>query len=145
MGDFKLTNLQETAASLRFLGDDLDPDEISSRLGTEPTVAVRKGGIHFTPKSAPIVAHTGKWILKTERRSPGDLDKQIDELLAPIAASFETWRHVASRFNGHIFAGLFIARINEGISLNSKTLAALGSRGLTLDLDIYKRDDVEED
>ena len=138
-----MTELHEAAASLRFFGAELDPDEISQRLGTQPSVGVRKDGIHFTPRGTEIIAPTGKWILKSERCSPGDLEKQISELLAPLTEDLDVWRDLSARHAGHIFAGLFIASFNEGMSLGAQTLHALGSRGLTLDLDIYNSDDSE--
>jgi hypothetical protein len=136
-----MSELHQTAASLRFSGDDLDPDEISNRLGMEPHIAVRQGGTHFTPKGSPIIARTGMWLLKAERRSPGDLDDQILNLLAQLTEDIAIWTDLADRYGGHIFAGLFLDEPNEGMSLSPKTLAALGSRGLALQLDIYHLSD----
>ena len=129
--------LRETAASLRFFGDDLDPQEITSRLGGPPTVGVRKGDAWLTSRGVEKIARTGSWRLQVDRRQPGDLDGQILELLSHLTSDLETWRELSARYRGDIFCGLFLETGNDGGSLSPTTLAAIGLRGLELDLDIY--------
>jgi hypothetical protein len=138
-----LAEVHKTALSLRFSGDNLDPDEITDGLGVRPTSAARKGGIHLTPKGKEIISRTGLWLLTVEQSSPGDLEKKITALLSPLTDNLDIWRHFATRYSGNIFAGLFIAAPNEGLSLGPQTLSALVSRGLVLGLDIYKYKDLE--
>lgn len=132
--------LHKTAASLRFFGDDLDPEELTRRLGRAPTVGVRKGGIWLTSRGAEKTAHRGQWRVTVERRSPGDLDGQVAELLSPLSTDLAVWNDLTSRFKADVFCGLFLNEFNEGLSLSLETLKALGLRGLSLDLDIYGPD-----
>jgi hypothetical protein len=132
-----MAELYKSAVALRFSGDDLDPDQISVALLVQPDRGVRKGGIWQTPKGTPIVARTGMWHRMTAERQPGALDEYIAELLALMTSDLSVWNDLASRYHGHIFAGLFLATFNEGANVSAKTLYALGSRGLSLDLDIY--------
>lgn len=132
-----MTALHRSAASLGFRGDDLDPDELTAALGGVPTVGVRKGGIWHTSRGAEKIAIRGMWRVETERCEPGDLDSQINALLAPLTRDLKVWCRFAARYEGNIFAGLFLAEWNEGVVLEPATLAALGERGLRLDLDIY--------
>ena len=129
--------LYKTAASLRFFGDDLDPEEITRRLGRRPTVGVRKGGIWFTSLGAEKIAQTGQWRVRVEERSPGDLDAQVADLLTPLTTDLAVWNDLTRRFRADVFCGLFLSEFNEGLSLMPETLKALGLRGLTLDLDVY--------
>lgn len=135
-----MSELEKTAVSLRFFGDDLDPDEITRRLGCEPTVGVRKGGIWLTAQGREKVAGRGSWRLHVERRSPGDLDAQILELLAKLSADLNVWTELSERFNADVFCGLFMASGNAGLTLNPRTIAAVGERGLMLNFDIYSGD-----
>ncbi|HEU0311240.1 MAG TPA: DUF4279 domain-containing protein [Sphingomicrobium sp.] len=135
-----MSELHETAASLRFFGDDLDPDEITSLLGAIPTVGVKKGGVWLTSLGAEKTATRGSWRVNVERRCPGDLDAQIAELFATLSPNLAVWKDLSRRFDADVFCGLFLKEFNEGISLAPETLTAIGSRGLTLDLDIYKRE-----
>jgi len=129
--------LSETAASLRFGGDDLDPAEVSRLLGATPTLAYRKGEPWLTPNGQKIIGRTGVWMLGIERVRPGSLDRQIADLLAPLSQDLVVWNDLSRRFGGVIFSGLFLESGNEGIGLQPQTMLALGSRGLGLDMDIY--------
>jgi hypothetical protein len=129
--------LKESAASLRFFGDDLDPDEITALLGANPTVGVRKGAAWKTSRGREIIARTGSWRLSVPRREPGDLDAQIAEILAVLSDDLSVWAKLTSRYSADFFCGLFLQEGNEGLTLNAETLKALGLRGLPLDLDIY--------
>ncbi len=138
--DEAMGELHKTAASLRFFGDELDPEEITRLLGGPPTVGVRKGGIWLTSRGAEKTAYKGQWRVTAERRSPGDLDAQVAQLLTPLTTDFAVWNELTRRFKADVFCGLFLNEINEGISLSPKTLEALGLRGLSLGLDIYGPD-----
>jgi len=129
--------ISETAATLRFFGDDLDPDEITRFLGAEPTVGVRKGESWATSLDAEKISKRGSWRLQTARRQPGDLDGQIAELFAPLTTDLSIWRDLTKRYEADVFCGVFMLEGNEGLSLSPGILEALGSRGLVLDLDVY--------
>ncbi|AMO72354.1 DUF4279 domain-containing protein [Sphingorhabdus sp. M41] len=129
--------VSETSVGLRFFGDDLNPDEITIKLGCEATIGVQKGGTWLTAKGATKIARTGSWRRHTPRLSPGDLDRQIELLLSQMSDDLGIWNDLTSRFQADIFTGLFLKDQNEGISLSPLTLVAIGSRGLKLDLDIY--------
>ncbi|NTF44315.1 DUF4279 domain-containing protein [Rhizobium rhizogenes] len=140
-----MAEVYRTAASLRFHGDSLDPDEISGILGAQPTKGVRKGGIWITPRGAEIVAWTGSWRLSTPDESPGDLDKQVAELFAPLNVDLDAWRALSSRFRGNIFVGVFLSGFNEGLGLSPTTTSAIGLRGLVLEVDIYGADSLDQE
>ena len=128
--------LSKTAASLRFFGDDLDPDEVTRLLGKQPLAAERRGEI-FRTRSRERVARQGAWRVEVERRGPGDLDGQIAELLAGTTEDLAVWRHLTAKYWAEIFCGLFLKEYNEGICVSARTLQMLGERGINLDLDIY--------
>lgn len=136
-----MPELHRTAASLRFFGDDLDPDEITRLLGAQPTVGVKKGAVWRTSLGAKKTAYKGQWRLTVERRSPGDLDGQVAELFAALTTDLTVWNELSRRFQADIFCGLFLNEFNEGISLSRETLTAVGSRALSLDMDIYAPND----
>jgi len=132
--------LHQSAASLGFHGDDLDPAEITDRLGGVPSVGVSKGAIWLTASGAEKVANTGSWRLKVDREEPENLDYQINRLLDGLSDDLPAWRSFAKRYRGRIFCGLFMASGNEGLTLHPETLVRVGERGLVIDLDIYGQD-----
>jgi Domain of unknown function (DUF4279) len=59
--------------TLRFVGDELDPGEISAVLPVAPTRAHRKGEEFFAgPDAGYLCGRTGIWVLATDKRVPSD-------------------------------------------------------------------------
>jgi hypothetical protein len=133
-----MTELSHSAASLRIFGDDLVPEEVTARLGATPTAFETKGG-QSQPNAGgrTFIARTGGWRLKAADRRPGNLDGQVAELLGKLTTDLVIWQELTARFRVDVFCGLWLNEVNEGISLAPSTLAALGERGILMDLDIY--------
>jgi hypothetical protein len=125
--------ISRTVATLRIIGEDLDPYEVTRLLGIEPTAQARKG----EPNRSGYPGQPGIWRLSATEQAPGDLNTQIVELLAKITSDPSVWAHLTQKFRCDIFCGLFMQDGNEGEQLEPATLAMLGSRGLQLGLDIY--------
>ena len=122
-----------TRVSLRFGGDDLDPDTLTTRLDCLPTRARRAGE---TLPSGHVVRR-GSWHLQSELLVPGNLDAQIINLLALPTSDLAIWNELSRRYRGNLFCGLFLTEGNQGLDFEPETLTAIGARGLVLDLDIY--------
>lgn len=138
-----MAQIHQTTMTLRFFGDDLDPEEITACLKHPPSFSARKGETWTTKRGQDRVARTGSWNLKAPDRMPGDLDDQIIELFASLSADVATWDDLSGRFSGNLFCGLFMKDNNEGLTLSAKTMKELAFRGLVLHLDIY--DPIGED
>lgn len=129
--------IHHSVAGLRFFGDDLDPDEISTLLGATPTDAHRKGDELVGPPGKVRIAKTGSWRLRATRREPEDLEAQIFELLDRLSQNLDVWRDLSARYKTDLFCGIFMGSSNDGLPLSPKALLALGQRGIALGLDIY--------
>lgn len=129
--------LHETTMTLRFFGDDLDPDDVTARLRCSPTYGSKKDGLWITKAGTEKVARTGFWRLVSENRTPGDLNAQISELLANCTDDLSEWAELTARFDASVFCGIFMLESNEGTDLSPAILESLGLRNLRLSLDIY--------
>jgi hypothetical protein len=127
--------IAETLASLRFNGDDLEPEALTSQLGGPPSRSWRKGEVFGAKRTNR--RRTGAWLLEAERREPGDLDRQIDEIFSKLTVDMSVWRDLASRYHPDLFVGLFLEKSNEGIELNDASLSLLADRGVSVGLDVY--------
>jgi hypothetical protein len=83
-------NTIRTFATLRFVGDALEPDEISHIVKEKPTRAYRKGEIYRPgPRSPEITAKTGVWYFSTKHKiHSNDLADHInalERLVSPVA------------------------------------------------------------
>lgn len=130
--------ISETHAALRFFGDDLDPDHVTASLGGRPSRCARKGDVIRSEKTgSERVAKTGSWIASVERREPGDLDGQVQELLSPLTKDLSVWRSLEG-YRPDLFVGMFLQESNEGIEISADSLLALAERGIRLAIDVYE-------
>lgn len=83
--------IDRVKVSLRFSGDDLDPDAVSTLLGCPPTKSYRKGDTLPSQRSQRV-APTGLWTLKGAEEDGGVLETQVSRLLDRIQ-----YRHHRSR------------------------------------------------
>jgi hypothetical protein len=132
-----MAKIHETTMTLRFFGDDLDPNEITSRLGCQPTVGAKIGEVWTTVRGTEKIARTGTWRLNANKRQPGDLNAHVAELLAPLNDDLSVWRDLTARFKADVFCGIWMTQSNEGTSLSAESMMNLGARGLPLEFDIY--------
>jgi hypothetical protein len=134
-------HMQRSAATLRIVGDDLIPAEVSSLLGCAPTVAQRKGEVLIVQKTgAERTARIGMWRLQSTDREPENLDGPIEEILGKMTGDIETWKALTRRFRVDLFCGLFMGAGNEGLTISPSALSKLGQRGIELAIDVYGPD-----
>ena len=130
--------LSRATATLRFQSPDLDPDEITLAMGVQPDAQQRRNDVIPTRgPSGSRIAKFGMWRLSAIDAEPGNIDKQVEELLSSLNPDLETWRILTSKYKTDLFCGWFMENTNEGEDISSATLFALASRGITLSLDIY--------
>lgn len=126
--------IAKTLASLRFHGDDLEPETLTRRLGGPPSESWRKGEVFGAKRTAR--RRTGAWLLQADEREPGDLDGQIDEIFSKLTHELSVWRDLAG-YRPNLFVGFFLEQSNEGVELNGRSLSLLADRGVSLGLDVY--------
>src|SRR5262245_58924534 len=109
-----MAEIAETSVCLRYFGDDLVPDALTSALGKAPTKSTTKGEI-ITGKASgnTRVARFGSWLYGVERREPGDLDGQIKELFDALTTDLSVWRSLAAKYKPDLYVGLFLKETNE--------------------------------
>jgi hypothetical protein len=72
-----------TFASLRFMGDRLEPSKVTEILGVAPTTGYRKGEIFKRSRGHEARGRTGVWILSSDGRvADPNLDAHLRYLLA---------------------------------------------------------------
>ncbi len=139
-----MTQLRKSAVTLRIMGDDLIPGEITKLLGASPTHSETKGDKIVGKKTGLVrIANTGMWRLCALDREPEDMDGQIHEILSQMTPDLAVWQSITKQYNADLFCGLFMRVGNEGLTISSESLAALGARGIEMGLDIYAGDDEE--
>ncbi|MES2889631.1 MAG: DUF4279 domain-containing protein [Pseudomonadota bacterium] len=131
-----MTILHRARATLRIMGDDLEPAEVSRLLGVEPSLAYRKGELALVTKRRRP-AKLGMWQFQCPPMKPSDFDAQVAMLLSPLTQDMKIWKRLGMKYRVDLFCGWFMREENEGEEISPGTLVALGSRHIRLSLDIY--------
>lgn len=121
-----------TGASLRFIGEDLDPAYITSVLHCNPTRAARQGD----PTSSGGLAHafpTGVWCLDATGVGDASLDDQIRELLHRVSDDLVVWTLLSKRYSAELLLRMSLTSLHPGLRLSSSTLRQIAERGLSVD------------
>jgi hypothetical protein len=118
---------------LRVLGEDLDPEEITSLLGTAPGLAFRRGEL-VDELRGQAVAELGVWALVVEEPR-GNLDGQLRVLLARVTADLDVWRELTARYKCEIRCGVFMAKPSDAVTLDPQLVAQLASRNISVNFD----------
>lgn len=135
--------ISRALATLRVIGSDLNPEEISSLLGGSPTRAHRKGDDLRKRKSpdAPVRSATaGLWAVEAQLAMPSDVNRQIADLLNELTDDLLVWKGLATRYRLSVYCAWFMEEGNEGEEISAETLLKLSARGISLHLDIYGPD-----
>lgn len=132
-----MARVHRTVVSIGFYGDDLDPAELTTRLGAPPTRSFQQGDNLARQTGVVRPARRGAWILEAQAAESDDLGSQISSALGGLTADLSVWTNLAGRYEARVFCGLFMEATNEGLRLKPETLAAVSARGLYLDLDLY--------
>ena len=127
--------------TLRIIGDNLSPDEITKLLGVSPTKSEKKGDVTIGKVSkTQRVAKTGRWSIESNLPDEIDVEIKINNLLDIVSNDNHVWSEINNKYKTDIFCGLFMEAENRGFSLSVKTLNRLASLGIEVGFDIYAPD-----
>ena len=132
----------EVTFALWIQGDDLDPDDVSRRLGCTPTSAHRKGEAHRiwpSPPGAPMPPPrvTGTWVLEAVGDSPHQADELIESLLGRFTSAPAFWRPLHRDFTVTLHLAAHTARWGTGFRLGPATLARCTATGAPLHIHLH--------
>ncbi len=129
------TYLRRVWATLRLGGENLDPDEVTERLGITPTYAHRRGQVH---NKRGDVWREGQWSLTSENQHvPCDLEDHIAWVLDRIEPVREQFLEICI---GDVSADMFCFLECYGMGgpqLSPTLMKRMARLDLPLGLDIY--------
>ena len=135
--------VDEAAVTLRFFGDDLDPDELTRILNCKPTEAYKKGDV-VTTTMRPRTIKTGQWFLSFEKNSEQDLEEQILALFEKLPEDLEIWKNLSERFDLSIYCSAWLEGWSRDILLSHNMLKQMSDRNIKIRFAIYCDCDDEE-
>lgn len=91
-----MAQINRSVATLRIIGDNLNPADISPLLGCDPTYEQTKGQILIGKKTGrKRVARFGMWRLEATDHEPENIDAQITELLNQLTQKISVWDSIS--------------------------------------------------
>lgn len=131
--------IDRTKVTLRIFGDKLKPEEITKKLGVEPTTSYAKGEI-IKGKKRNRIAKTGRWSLDSKLEAHIGIEEKIRDLIKPILANESYWKKVTSECEVDLFCGLFMEAGNRGFDLSHEIMGKLARLCIHISFDIYGPD-----
>jgi hypothetical protein len=131
----------ECAFYLEFFHNDLRREEISARLGLNPTIAWNAGEPHTPPLSNGLdgrkrVVDYGKWAMKVTVKEERMSDS-LTKFFGACWAAPEIWRELNEKWGGRIALVGHAKNWNREFSLPSDVVALIADRGLAINFDAY--------
>ena len=126
--------------TLRVIGDDLLPEEVTQLLGCSPTQCETKGMPVLGDDGRLLrTAKSGAWrfIITSEEAGTADVEEVVLHLLGRLPSDRAVWQSLGDRFDIDLFCGLFMESNNRGFSLSPSVCRELAERGIEIGFDIY--------
>ncbi len=128
--------------SLDITSDNLNPDEITSLLGMQPTYSHRRGDFN---KSGQVQFKFGRWQFSTPRldfRSESSwCAKSFDAFVRSLPDLPDAWDRIAKEHDAQVFIYLWMKTWNREFDLTAFALGELARRDLSLHIDTYLESD----
>lgn len=133
-----MAHINKSKLSLRISGELLVPDEVTQALRASPTFSHAKGEEIRSNNSGGVrIARSGMWSLSIDDRSPENLDGQLRHLFDQLTNDLDVWKKINDDYSVDLFAGLFMAGSNEGLTISASVVKMMADRKLEIGFDIY--------
>lgn len=126
---------KETYATLRIYGDQLEPDELSRRLGLKPSESQTKG----RPTEQQGLASVGGWFLSSKRQIESrDVQRHLGWILDQISDREPVLKELqAQGFEMDVFCFWVSAHGHGGPELSHEIMQRPSSLRLKIGFDVY--------
>lgn len=124
----------ETYAYFTIAGDELDPAEITTLLGLEPTDSWNKGDIN--PRTG-LERKFGRWSLFSRLARTEGFAAHISDVLMQMEQNVAGFIRVINAFEGQMQLVGYFHSTYPGLALTSQTIQGLAKYNLAVDLDFY--------
>ena len=131
-----MTEIDRSSVSIRFIGENLDPDELTRALGYPPAESIRPK-FHTITRGSKSQPPKGIWSVSYGESDGTDLEVKIEFLLGKLTSDLTVWNDITSKCDGDVFCGLFLDGWNRGFELSPDLLIKLANRNLRIGFDIY--------
>ena len=137
-------NLVQVSFSMS--GGELDPEEVTRLLETEPAHAHRRGDKRLTKSGIEYEYHTGVWRVESRLSGVTDVDAHIEDLFGKMPRLESVVPGLLkSGVRCAIRVAVFFSGYCVGFGASPKTMRRLGEMGLELDILAYVEPDDDKE
>jgi len=129
--------VDESSATLAVYGRDLEPDDVTSILGVQPTHSFRRG---FKRGSRSPAKPHGAWFLEVRGGAPDGPGVQLETLLSKLPQSADVWRQLSARYTVELRMALHFQGWNKGFGFNKLVIERLAALGIDLEFELFAYD-----
>jgi hypothetical protein len=144
MYDDEYANCAKTSATLRIMGDGLEPALITQQLGIEPSWGWRKGElrpVRIKNSNKTTRQRIGIWGLDTDKVVKSrDLRRHIDWILERVNGKAHIFELLKSQGYEMDVYCIWHSAGQGGPMLSPQNIAGLANLGLELDIELYAAD-----
>jgi len=128
-------NRKWSRASLRILGETLQPDQIGAALGLVATRSHIKG--EPRSKKHKAVWRESAWLLQSALGDESDLADHLKWLLDKLEPKLDVITELSKKYKVDLFCAFSSGNGQGGFGLDSATLKRIAGLGIGLCLDLY--------
>lgn len=119
---------------------DCTPEELTSKIGLEPSETFIKGDKReIGPLGKQVYANVleHSWIINSKLKPTDDLQDHIEILLQILEAQTNNIREIAKNYYAEVSIAIYSYNLNVGMHIDHESLSKLAALHLEVDLDIY--------
>lgn len=134
------SDIKKINVSLWIAGFDSSPDEITKKLGIEPTETLIKGDYRFFGKGKHLIKKLNKqnaWILKSPLSQKVKPDRHLEHILNIIQSKKQRFIEIFNKYDSRISLAIYWDYCNPGITLDKKILKELAELNIEVGFDTY--------
>jgi hypothetical protein len=140
-----MTKSTEVRAGLVISGFDCDPDEISRVLNVVPSLVLRIGDPHGPRRSGRPVREN-IWRFDSQVDEIVIVERHIEWLFDHLPTTFDSLRAVALRWEAQVTIAAHVRTLQgPSIAFSEETVQKLARWNASVDIDLYCRENAEED
>lgn len=131
---------QKAKASLRYIGDKVDPVHVTAVLGLQATNTRAKGEIWTREPERRYPR--GSWLIDSTEADDRDLSTHLSQLLDLLEPRIDAIKQLAyDGYKPNFFCGVFFTGLNGYVALDPGLLRRIADLGASIDIHIYDNGD----
>jgi len=115
--------------------DSFDPEEITRRVGVNPTDSWKKGSLH---PSRGMERKFSRWSLRSRLGTDCSLEDHIKDVLSQLEQNSTEFQKLAKEFGGGMQLVGYFHKGYPGLHFEASLIEGLAKYGLSVDFDFYE-------